>query len=315
MDHRRAGRRRRRGSWSSFPTRPFGTAVPGNWPYFGPGTAEVAATFIDPRTGEVVDEVAVGNTLEASYTGASVAVSPDRGLIAVSSGLAVTVLDARSHEPVTTFTVPASGYLGPDGQPLPVGVVGCLAWTADGSRLLLGVQRGDPTTTPPPATGTLLAVDTETWEITDEATVDVVPETLELSPDGRSVALGGGWNTALEIRDAATLDERSTVELVSADRLTDLSWSEDGGLLLAVGEGGGLQVVDTHTWQARAPAFASDAARLQIEWLPDGRTVALTGAGGTVRLFDVDRSVARSGLPAAVGNVADAVLHGARPDR
>ena len=282
------------------PTRPFGTAVPGNWPYFGPGTAEVAATFVDPRTGSVVDEVAVGDTVEESYSGASVAVSPDRGLIAVSSGLALTVLDARSRERVTTFTVPAAGYLGPDGRPLPVGVIGCVAWTADGSRLLLGVQGGDPATSPPP--GTLLAVDTETWEITDEATVDVVPETLELSPDGRSVALGGGWNDVLEIRDAGTLDERSAVELVSADRLTDLSWSHDGGQLLAVGEGG-VQVIDTHTWQARAPAFASDAGRLQIEWLPDGRTVAITSAGGPVRLFDVDRSVVRSGLPAAVGSV------------
>ena len=136
-----------------------------------------------------------------------------------------------------------------------------------------------------------------------------------------SARTAGAWRWAaggtplLEVRDAATLDLRSTVELVSPDRLTDLSWSADGGLLLTVGEGGGLQVVDTHTWQARAPAFASDASRLQIEWLRDGRTVAITSAGGTVRLFDVDRSVARSGLPAAVGNVGDAVLHGARPDR
>ena len=179
-------------------------------------------------------------------------------------------------------------------------MIGCLGWTADGSRLLLGVERADPAAPSPPL-GTLLAVDTKTWEITDETAVDVVPETLELSPDGRSVALGGGWNDVLEIRDAATLDERSTVELVSPDRLTDLSWSEDGGLLLAVGEGGGLQLVDTHTGQARAAAFASDAARQQIEWLPDGRTVAITG-GSTVRLFDVDRSVARSGLPATVGD-------------
>jgi hypothetical protein len=64
-----------------------------------------------------------------------------------------------------------------------------------------------------------------------------------------------------------------------------------------------LHVVDVDTWQAHAPAFASDAARLQIEWLPDGRTVALTGAGSTVRLFDVDRSVATMGLPPAVENV------------
>ena len=53
------------------PTRPFGNAVSGKYPYVGPGTAEVAATFIDPRTGEVVDEVAVGRTLEESFIGAS----------------------------------------------------------------------------------------------------------------------------------------------------------------------------------------------------------------------------------------------------
>ena len=58
------------------PTRAFGTAVSGDWPYFGPGTTEVAATFIDPRTGEVVDEVVVGDTLEESYTGASVGGQP-----------------------------------------------------------------------------------------------------------------------------------------------------------------------------------------------------------------------------------------------
>jgi DNA-binding SARP family transcriptional activator/WD40 repeat protein len=282
------------------PTRPFGDAVSGNLPYFGPGTAEVAATFIDPRTGEVVDEVAVGRTLEESLIGASLAVSPDGRLIAVSSGLAVTILDARSREPVTTFPLPAAGYPGPDGRPLPVGVVGCLAWAADGSRLLVGVQGADPDSS---GGGTLLAVDTATWEVVDEAAVDVVPEALELSPDGRSLALGGGRGAVLEVREAATSDARFTVQLDSDERPTDLAWSADGGTILVVGDGGGLHVVDVASRQDRGQALASDAARTQVEWLSDGHTVAVSGSGVTVRLFDVDRSVARSGLPAAIGNL------------
>ncbi len=120
---------------------------------------------------------------------------------------------------------------------------------------------------------------------------------------GRSVALGGGWGHPVEIRDAATLDERTTVDLVSTDRLADLSWSADGTVLLAAGKAGPLHVVDTTTWEARAPTFDADAARLQVEWLPDGHTVVVTGASTTARLFDVERSVARTGLPAAAGDL------------
>jgi WD40 repeat protein len=286
------------------PTRPFGSADSGDWPYFGPGSAEVTATFIDPRTGEVVDEVEVGDTLEESITGASVAVSPDRSLIAVSSGLGVTVLDARSRDPVTRFTVPAAGYGGPDGLPLPVGVVGCVAWAADGSRLFVGVQGGDPDTSS--GGGTLYAVGAASWKVTSKATVDVVPEAVALSPDGRSLALAGGRTGELEIRDAATLAARDTVDVGGGGRIWDLSWSEDGRLLLAAGEG--FHMIDAATGEVGAPVIAADFGILQVEWLPDRRTVALTGVGGMVALFDVDRAVASGGLPAATENLQAATF-------
>ena len=289
------------------PTRPFGSAVSGDYPYYGAGTTEVAATFLDPRTGEVVEHIVVGQTLEESEFLASVAVSPDRELIAVNSGLAVTILDARTRATLKTFSVPASGYPGPDGQQLPDGVIGCLAWSADGSRLFVGVQSWLPAVNPAPEPetggGALLAFETNSWEVVDETAVDVVPETIQLGPDGQSLALGGGWRATLEIREAATLDKLKTVELDNVDRLADLSWSADGALLLAVGRAGPLHIIDTDTWEARAPAFAADAPRLQIEWLPDGHTVVLTGVSTVARLFDIEGSVARTGLPAAVGEL------------
>ncbi|MGY1608919.1 nSTAND1 domain-containing NTPase [Geodermatophilus sp. SYSU D00700] len=281
------------------PTRPFGSAVRGDWPYSGPGTAEVVATFIDPRTGEVVDEVPVGNTLEDAWSGASVAVSPDRSLIAVSSGLAVTVLDARSRDSVTTFEVPPAGYPGPDGRPLPVGVVGAVAWAADGSRLFVGVQSGDPVVSA--AGGAVLAVDTRSWEISDEAATDVVPEALEVSPDGRSLAVGGGWGTVLEIRDTATLQVQSAVGVENPIRARDFAWSPDGGSLLVASEGGDLNVVDTTTWEAQATTLDAFGPPMQVELLPDGRTAVI--AAWTFTVFDLERGVVRNELPAGAGNL------------
>ena len=66
------------------PTRPF-EAPSEERAVLGRGTAEVTATFLDPRTLEIVDEVAVGSTLEEAWYRAAVAVSPDRGLVAVAS--------------------------------------------------------------------------------------------------------------------------------------------------------------------------------------------------------------------------------------
>ena len=87
---------------------PDGQAIP----YLGPGTLGVAATFIDPRTGEVVDQVEVGDTVEDAYFGASVAVSPDGRWVAVTSGLATTVLDARTRDVVKRIVLPPNGDAG-----------------------------------------------------------------------------------------------------------------------------------------------------------------------------------------------------------
>ena len=69
--------------------------------YLGPGTLGVAATFLDPRTGEVVDEVAVGDTLRGrALRGVGGGQPGPAGWVAVTSGLATTVLDARTREVV-----------------------------------------------------------------------------------------------------------------------------------------------------------------------------------------------------------------------
>jgi len=286
------------------PTRPYGSAVPGNMPYHGNGTAEVAATFLDPRTGRVVDEVPIGKTLEPLWSGASVAASPGGSLIAVSSGHAVTVLDATTRAAAATLPVPAAGARSASGS-LPEGVVGPVAWSADGSRLFVGVQAVDVVDSlinPFAAErgGTLVAVDRRTWQVTDTRRVAVVPEAVQVSPDGATVAVAGGNGDTVLILDASTLDPRSTVHLRQEDQPAELTFSRDGRLLL-VGGSGVLHVIDTASGRAREPASADvNGGIQQIEWLPDGRTVVVSGSGGLISFFDVVRGLVRTApLPAS----------------
>jgi hypothetical protein len=130
--------------------------------------------------------------------------------------------------------------------------------------------------------------------------VAVVPEAVQVSPDGATVAVAGGHGDAVLILNAATLGPRSTVRLRQEDQPTDLSFSPDGRLLL-VGGWGGLHVIDTASGRAREPASAAvNGGIQQIEWLPDARTVAVSGTGGLLTFFDVVRGLVRTApLPAS----------------
>ena len=281
------------------PTRPLdpnGQEIP----YAGAPTLEVAATFLDPRTGEVVDQVPVGDTAAVPeiYFGASVAVSTKHPWVAVASGLATTVLDTRTREEVTApIVLPATDYPGADGKPLPAGVAWSVAWSPDGSKLLIGTdEKADPR-----GGGEIAVVDTDSWRVVDSKAVPVVPEVMAVSPDGRSLAVSGGDGSSLVFLDPGTLQVRHDVPLRGDDRVSALSFSPDGRFVAAGGLTGGLHLADTRTWEARDPVLLHESPLLQIEWLEDGRTVASTGVDGTVSLFDTRRGVVRAkGLPASV---------------
>lgn len=259
-----------------------------------PDTLTVAATFFDPEDGAVVDEVVVGDTIEGVASGSSVAVSPDRSKVAVTSGLATTVLDPRSREVLATVVLPPTGDVDAHGEPLPAQVVWCAGWTPDGSRLLLGAEGSVQSSTG----ASLVVVDAVTWEV--ERRLDIgSAQVMEASPDGRVLAVASAAEPVLHVLDAATLELRRTVPLGQGDLAYDLSFSPDGRYLAAGGLRGLLHVLDTTTWQPLAgPARVHPEVLFQVEWL-SGRTIATSGIDETVTLYDVPRGLVRARLPAS----------------
>ena len=171
-------------------TRPLG---PDSSTFFiepGPTTVGVAATFLDPRTGGVVEQVEVGETVAWSSLGASVAVSPDRRWVAVTSASAATVIDTRTREVVEVIEMTPDGPDDPDGEGLVPSAVWSAAWSLDGARLLLGVERDRATDDELPS-GDIVVYDTATWTEVDRVPIDVFPEDIELDPDGRWLAVAG----------------------------------------------------------------------------------------------------------------------------
>jgi len=282
------------------PTRPAPTAA-GQFLLRGPGTASVAAVFLDPMTGEVVDEVPVGGTVEDAIFGSSVAVSPDATMVAVTYGLGTVVLDTRTREELARIVLPRTNEKAPDGKRRPE-IVWCAAWTPDGSRLLLGPEgKGFD-----PVDGDMLVVDTATWTLApDRVDLGGSAQTMEVSPDGKWLAVGMAHPPvadappgSVRILHADTFAVERVLELGESDYPLDLSFSPDGRLLAVGGELGAVSV-----FEMDSGSLVHDASKvhnelvLQVEWLPNSKTVVTSGADGMVSLYDAERGLVRATMP------------------
>jgi WD40 repeat protein len=284
----------------------------------GPETLSVAATFLDPDTGEVVDQVVLGDTTEDSPFGSSVTVSPDRSMVAVTWGLGTTVLDTRTHEVIKEIVLPPDADAGVGDRPLPATVVRSSGWTPDGSTLLLAAEgKIEESTWSTPAGaaadsrrgGYLVPVNTTTWHVGTRIEIGGGAQTIETSPDRSVLAVANTTDSELVILDAAGLYVERRLPLTRVDWALDLSFSPDGRFL-AAGGSNFLYVFDTTTWQlAWAPARVHDGWALQTEWLDDGRTLATAGSDGTVALFDVERGLVRAQALPASGDPGTGYTH------
>lgn len=264
---------------------------------------EVTATFLDPRTGKVLDRVPVGEHRATDLFGSSVSVSPDRTLVAVTYQAGAVVLDARSREEVARITLDEAAD---SGASTPEDVL-CSVWTPDASKLLL-CATGDGHDD-----GNLAVVDTTTWEV-DRDRVDVggTVRAAELSPEGDLVALGmesqvvdGTPHGKVKLLDTRTLRAVGDIDLGTDQYPVDVSFSPDGRRLAVGVEAGLVFVADVEARTLlQEPARAHAGVVLQVEWIDD-RTVASTGFDKVVTLYDADRGLVRATLPVVAGGVED----------
>ncbi|UOY01173.1 WD40 repeat domain-containing protein [Blastococcus sp. PRF04-17] len=292
--------------------------------------AGAAVTFFDLRTGAVVDTVPlrelhplppdVVTPIDSDRPVLSMAVSPDRHRIAVTTGLTVTVIDARSRAEANRFDVPADGLSTRRGDLLPAAPVLCLQWTSDSSMLVLGTGRyaiNEPL-------GALIKVDPSTGEEQVREPISSVPDGIAAHPDGRRMVVSDTQG-AVQLFRQRDLSLDRFLASVKGDWVTSLDFTADGARLLVADRASGVSVIDPETSERSVHQF--DWSLLQAAWLPDDRTIALSGADGSVRLFDPVRrelltpafSASGDGQPAHVHLLVTAdemvALSGERPGR
>lgn len=269
------------------------TDEPGLMFYSSPDAVQVAATFLDPVTGRVVDEVVVGDTVDGAVFGSSVAASPDHTLVAVTSGQATTVLDAQTRQVVARIVLPRTRP--PEG--FAAELVWCVEWSQDGSKLLVGAEgrHQDRAGENVVDDGNLVVVDTSSWRIEERVDIGGSAQVMEWSPDRSQLAVGRAYVGEVLMLDGATLEVQQKMELAEGDHPFDLSYSSDGSRLAVGGDAGLVNVLDTATWRlVRDPVQVHTKPVLDVEWMPGNATVLTTGMDGTVAMYDVERDLVRA---------------------
>jgi WD40 repeat protein len=130
---------------------------------------------------------------------------------------------------------------------------------------------------------------------------------IDLSPDGRLVAVAGGPNSDVEILDAPSMKLRG--KLPDSDTVWDVVYfTHDGRFIVGGSFKGWVRLWSAKTLKPVTRKFTGHAGRVeQASVSPDGSTLATGGPESAVRLWDL-RSQTPFGapLPALPG-------HGATP--
>jgi WD40 repeat protein/tRNA A-37 threonylcarbamoyl transferase component Bud32 len=245
--------------------------------------------FFDTRTHD-----RIGGPSRATDWVDSLAYSPAGETLAVGGEGDIRLLDARTRELLAEARVD--------------GTVSRIAFSRDGSRLVVGIGETVP----------------DSISVRDAATLEAIGPPLEpkgfkgdyrasfwaspgfvLTGDGRSVI------TASRQDELVWWDLRSRKPIRRPSRIGTghhaLALSPDGRTI-AVGVEGGIQLVDTRSGDVRTAGGLLDGAPNWLLFSPDGRTVVSTALDGGVALWDVELGALRETLHGHSASVAQPVF-------
>jgi WD40 repeat protein/tRNA A-37 threonylcarbamoyl transferase component Bud32 len=252
--------------------------------------------FFDARTYE-----RIGEQLPVTDGVESVAYSPDGRTVAFGGHGFLRLIDARTRERL------AAAHFSERGFGDEVGLVSRIAFTADGSQLVVVVNRGFNARISVRDAATLAATG---HPIEPEGFAGAYvgsffePPGFALMPDGRSVVI------ASDEGELVWWDIRSRTPTRRLDIGTGqhaLALSPEAGTI-AVGVERGIQLVDTRSGAVRTAAGALGGAPSWLLFSPDGGTVVSTSLDGTVALWDAESATRRETLRGHSGAVQQPVF-------
>jgi RNA polymerase sigma factor (sigma-70 family) len=207
----------------------------------------------------------------------AMALSPDGRTLASAGSSVVELWDVDASAPRAALRQATDPQRPSLVQPVPThqGTVCALAFSPDGKTLATGAGGVySPTPRRPGKVGNVEG-EVRLWDVAtgkEKALVRRYPVTvysLAFSPDGRTLAWGGG------------------VEQAAADTTYRESFTDIPGEYLQFKEFGELRVCDPATGKERT-FFRGAAGRIKsVSFSPDGKTLASGGRDGAIRLFDV----------------------------
>jgi RNA polymerase sigma factor (sigma-70 family) len=131
---------------------------------------------------------------------------------------------------------------------------------------------------------------------------DVAPRALAVSPDGKTLAVGGERNV-IRLIDTTTGKERHAVGGHGA-AVAAVSWSADGKTLTSQATENTIRVWEAATGKEKTPIHLPGGAFTYFTLSPDGRTLATTAWEGAVQLWDTVTGRQRHRIEAVKGTVA-----------